>query len=70
MYNYSPNVGLIADEGANILDRQVMKDLSFINSMWDGVSFHVDRKTTQSFILENSRVTLSVMVQKNRLTYI
>ncbi|OHT22347.1 hypothetical protein A3Q29_11040 [Providencia stuartii] len=64
MYNYSSNIGLIADEGANILDRQVMKDLSFINSMWDGVSFRVDRKTTQSFTIENGRVTLSVMVQK------
>lgn len=64
MYNYSSNVGLIADEGANILDRQVMKDLSFINSMWDGVSFRVDRKTTQSFTIDNGRVTLSVMVQK------
>ncbi|SUJ37134.1 Uncharacterised protein [Serratia marcescens] len=41
-----------------------MNDLSFINSMWDGVSFHVDRKTTQSFTIENGRITLSVMVQK------
>ncbi|MFN3067813.1 YfjI family protein [Serratia sp. J2] len=64
MYSHSPHVGLIADEGANILDRQVMNDLNFINSMWDGVSFHVDRKTTQSFTIENGRITLSVMVQK------
>ncbi|HHR5876700.1 TPA: YfjI family protein [Providencia alcalifaciens] len=64
MYNHSPNIGLIADEGANILDRQVMKDLSFINSMWDGVSFNVERKTTQSFTIEDGRITLSMMVQK------
>lgn len=64
MYNHSPNIGLIADEGANILDRQVMKDLSFMNSMWDGVSFHIERKTTQSFTIEDSRITLSMMVQK------
>lgn len=64
MYNHSPNIGLIADEGANILDRQVMKDLSFINSMWDGVSFHIERKTTQSFTIEDGRITLSMMVQK------
>lgn len=64
MYNHSPNIGLIADEGANILDRQVMKDLSFINSMWDGVSFHVERKTAQSFTIEDGRITLSMMVQK------
>ncbi|MEQ5400437.1 YfjI family protein [Providencia rettgeri] len=64
MYNHSQNIGLIADEGANILDRQVMKDLSFINSMWDGVSFHIERKTTQSFTIEDGRITLSMMVQK------
>ncbi|MCW2255413.1 hypothetical protein M2263_001504 [Providencia alcalifaciens] len=64
MHEQHSNIGLIADEGANILDRQVMKDLSFINSMWDGVSFHVDRKTTQSFTIEDGRITLSMMVQK------
>lgn len=64
MFNNYPHIGLIADEGANILDRQVMKDLSFINAMWDGVSFHVDRKTTSSFTIEDGRITLSVMVQK------
>ncbi|ELN2578738.1 DUF3987 domain-containing protein [Enterobacter kobei] len=64
MYNHSSNVGLIADEGANVLDRQVMKDLSFINSLWDGVSFHVERKMTKSFTIEEGNITLSVMVQK------
>lgn len=64
MHNHSSHVGLIADEGSNILDRKVMNDLSFINSMWDGVSFHVDRKTAESFTIDNGRVTLSVMVQK------
>ncbi|EKH3110466.1 DUF3987 domain-containing protein, partial [Salmonella enterica] len=64
MYSHSPHIGLIADEGANILERQVMNDLSFINTMWDGVSFRVERKTTQSFTIENGRVTLSLMVQK------
>lgn len=64
MYNHSSSVGLIADEGANILDRQAMNDLSFINSVWDGVSFHVERKTTKSFTIEDGNITLSVMVQK------
>ncbi|MFJ3264846.1 YfjI family protein [Serratia liquefaciens] len=64
MHSHSPHAGLIADEGANVLDRKVMNDLSFINSMWDGVSFHVERKTTPSFTIANGRITLSVMVQK------
>lgn len=64
MYNHSSSVGLIADEGANILDRQAMNDLSFINSVWDGASFHVERKTTKSFTIEDGNITLSVMVQK------
>lgn len=64
MYNHSSSVGLIADEGANVLDRKAMNDLSFINSVWDGVSFHVERKTTKSFTIEDGNITLSVMVQK------
>ncbi|AZK61594.1 MULTISPECIES: YfjI family protein [Pectobacterium] len=64
MYSHSPHTGLMADEGANILDRQIMNDLSFINSMWDGADFRVERKTAQSFTIENGRITLSVMVQK------
>lgn len=64
MYHHSLHTGLLADEGANILDRQVMNDLSFINSMWDGVDFRVERKTAQSFTIENGRITLSLMVQK------
>lgn len=64
MYNHYPYIGLIADEGANILDRPVMKDLSFINSMWDGADFRIDRKTTPSFMIEDGRITLSVMVQR------
>jgi len=64
MYHQGSHIGLIADEGANILDRKVMSEFSFINSMWDGVPFSVERKTSPSFTIENGRVTLSVMVQK------
>lgn len=64
MYHQGSHIGLIADEGANILDRKVMSEFSFINSMWDGVPFSVERKTSPSFTIENGRVTLSMMVQK------
>ncbi|EPG9256226.1 YfjI family protein [Providencia rettgeri] len=64
MFLHQSNIGLIADEGANILDRKVMNDLSFLNSIWDGHSFQVERKTMQSFQIENGRITLSVMVQQ------
>ncbi|HDU8580784.1 YfjI family protein [Morganella morganii] len=64
MYTKSPHVGLIADEGANILDRRIMNDLTFLNSVWDGVPFQVERKTGDSFIIDDGRITLSVMVQK------
>lgn len=64
MYTQSPQTGLITDEGANILNRQTMTDFGFINSMWDGGYFQVERKTTPSFTLRNGRITLLVMVQK------
>ncbi|HEJ9627173.1 TPA: DUF3987 domain-containing protein [Proteus mirabilis] len=64
MYMNNSSIGLIADEGANILDRKIISDFSFINSMWDGVDFQVDRKTSESFIIRNGRITLSIMIQK------
>ncbi|MEX5989660.1 DUF3987 domain-containing protein [Providencia hangzhouensis] len=36
----------------------------FLNSIWDGHCFQVERKTMQSFQIENGRITLSVMVQQ------
>ncbi|WP_194857290.1 DUF3987 domain-containing protein [Morganella morganii] len=38
--------------------------LTFLNSVWDGVPFQVERKTGDSFIIDDGRITLSVMVQK------
>lgn len=64
MYHHGSHIGLIADEGTNILDRKVMSEFSFINSIWDGVPFSVERKTSPSFTIENGRITLSVMVQE------
>ncbi|HGL6400158.1 TPA: YfjI family protein [Citrobacter koseri] len=64
MYAHSPHTGLIADEGANILNRQTMTDFGFINPIWDGGEFQVERKTTPSFTLRDGRITLLVMVQK------
>lgn len=64
MYNHGSHVGLIADEGTNILDRKVMNEFSFTCSMWDGVPFSIERKTSPSFTIVNGRITLSVMVQK------
>ena len=64
MYTNSPQTGLITDEGANILDRQAMNDPGFINSMWDGADFSVNRKTGPSFTIRDGSLTLLVMTQK------
>ncbi|HEY3591005.1 MAG TPA: YfjI family protein [Buttiauxella sp.] len=64
MYTHSPQIGLITDEGANILSRRTMSDFGFMNSIWDDENFHVNRKSGPSFTIENGRITLLVMVQK------
>lgn len=64
MHTNSPQTGLITDEGANILDRQAMNDPGFINSMWDGRDFSVNRKTGPSFTIRDGCLTLFVMTQK------
>lgn len=67
MYKNSSSAGIISDEAGGILNGQVMNDLGMLNQMWDGSTLTVDRKTSESFSLKDSRLTISLMTQENSL---
>lgn len=64
MYKNSKNAGLVSSEGGGILNGNSMKDLPKINSIWSGDDITVDRITTDSFSLNDARLTISNMIQR------
>ncbi len=53
----------MSDEAGIIFDGYTLSELPFINKMWDGSVLSVDRKNEPEQMIENARMTLSLMVQ-------
>lgn len=68
-----PSGGVVAAEGGLIFGSygmsgdSVTRNLSMTNQVWDGNSLQVDRKTSESFRVDNARLTISIMVQEATL---
>lgn len=61
------SVGLIADEGGCVFNSTSLDDLPFFNKLWDGSTICIDRKNTRNFLIDNARMTISLMVQPSVL---
>ena len=57
------SVGIMSDEAGIIFDGYTLSELPFINKMWDSSVLSVDRKNEPEQMIENARMTLSLMVQ-------
>jgi len=57
------SVCLQSSEGATILSSRASSELWMLDVLWDGGDLPVHRKESESFILKNARLTLSVMTQ-------
>lgn len=57
------SVGIMSDEAGTIFNGYTLNDLPFINKMWNGASYSVERKNSPEIIIHNARMTLSLMVQ-------
>jgi len=62
-----PSAGIISDEAGGILNGRAMNDLGMLNQIWDGSSLNVDRRNSESFTLNNARLTISLMTQEKSL---
>lgn len=63
LYQNLPTAGLTSSEGGGVLGGRAFNDLSKMNSIWSGDSISVERKTAQSFVLNEARLTVSIMAQ-------
>lgn len=63
LYQNLPTAGLTSSEGGGVLGGQAFNDLPKMNSIWSGDAIAVDRKTAQSFVLNEARLTVSIMAQ-------
>jgi hypothetical protein len=42
----------------------VMRNLALLNVLWDGGTFHIGRRTTESFTVKGARLTLALQIQE------
>lgn len=63
LYQNLPTAGLTSSEGGGVLGGRAFNDLSKMNSIWSGDAIAVDRKTAHSFVLNEARLTVSIMAQ-------
>lgn len=61
----APNGCLLTSEASSIFSGKALGELDKLNTLWDGGSVIVDRVTRDGFILQDARLTLSLMVQPN-----
>lgn len=61
------NAALVSNEGATVLGGPIVRNLPFLNSQWSGESFTVNRKTVESFVLNDTRLTLSISIQPSAI---
>lgn len=57
------SIGLMSDEAGIIFEGHALNELGFINKMWDGSSFSISRKSEGERLIQDPRMTLSLMAQ-------
>lgn len=67
LYSKWPSAGIMSDEGGVVFDSRTTRNPGMLNKLWDGDSLHVSRKTSQSYIVRDARLTVSIMVQPKTL---
>ncbi|MFI8980848.1 hypothetical protein CDR19_22415 [Ectopseudomonas toyotomiensis] len=71
MYEGLPTAGLISDEASGILNGRTFRDFPKLNTIWSGGVIAVDRTSSESYRLDEARLTVSLMVQeKNFIDYL
>lgn len=56
-------IGITSDEAGTIFNGHTLNELPFINKMWDGSTFSVERKCSPERFIKDARLTLSLMLQ-------
>ncbi len=68
-----PSGGILSAEAGSVLGghamnaESVMRNMSLLNTLWDGQRFPVDRRTSESFVIDHVRLTIGLQVQPQTL---
>lgn len=57
------SIGIMSDEAGSIFNGYTLNELPFINKMWDGGVFPVERKSEPEKLIRDARMTISMMAQ-------
>ncbi|WP_159278703.1 YfjI family protein [Variovorax boronicumulans] len=60
---YQPTTSIISDEGASALASFATANVGNLNNSWNGKSLSVERTSSESFTIENPRLTVHLMLQ-------
>lgn len=61
------SAGIISDEAEIVFNSRTFSNLQDYNKLWDGDALTVDRKGTGTQIIEDARLTISLMTQRSTL---
>lgn len=73
LYKNWPSGAIITSEagivfGSHAMNKEaIMRNLAMLNTLWDGGSLSVDRKTSDSFSVKGARLSISLQVQEPTL---
>ncbi len=68
-----PSGGVVSAEGGIVFGshgmnkESVMRNLATLNQLWDGNTFTIDRRTSESFTVRGARLTVALQVQEPTL---
>jgi len=60
---YRPTTSIISDEGASALTSFATANVGNLNNSWNGKALSVERTSSESFTIENPRLTVHLMLQ-------
>lgn len=67
LYDNLPNAFLGSDEGGVLFKSSIMRNSPVINSLFSGGDVNIDRKTLESFVVSDARLTMHIMTQWSAL---
>lgn len=57
------NAAVVSSEGGTVVGGPLVRNLAFMNSIQSGDSYSVGRKSSESFEIDNARLTLAIAIQ-------
>jgi len=68
LHDGGASAGIMSDEAGDIFKGRAISSLAMFNKAWGGDTFTVDRCSSESFSVENPRLTISLMAQTKVVT--